>query len=168
MSVKEIPVEPKEYFGLTILVDNEDFEHISQLNWHIHRHCNTFYSMRHIYVEGKRTCTLMHRDLLGLRKGDPNVDHIDGDELNNQNSNIRLATTHQNGENRRKSPTFKTSSKYKSVCWYKAGSCWRANIKIHGKSVHLGLFDIEENAAREYNAVALKYFGEFAKLNERV
>ena len=57
----------------------------------------------------------------------------------------------------------RTTSMYKGV-WKE--TAWRAGIKHDAKTIHLGSFKTEEEAARAYNEKALELFGEFAKLNE--
>ena len=50
--------------------------------------------------EGKVTTVLMHRQILGLLKGDRRTgDHADGDTLNNTNDNLRIASAAQNTQN---------------------------------------------------------------------
>ena len=89
------------------------------------------------------------------------VDHIDNNRLNNKVNNLRWATHQQNTMNKAKTTT-KTTSKYKGV-WKE--SKWRAGIKHNYKTIHLGYFETEEEAARAYNAKATELFGELAKLN---
>ena len=58
--------------------------------------------------------------------------------------------------------TTKTTSKYKGV-WKE--SKWRTGIRHNYKTIHLGSFETEAEAARAYNAKATELFGEFANLN---
>ena len=97
------------------------------------------------------------------------LDHIDGDPSNNSIDNIREATNQENGWNQKKRKSINnkpTSSKYKGVSWHKPTKKWLTQITIDGKTKHLGLFISEIKAALAYNKAAIKWFGEFAKLNE--
>ena len=76
------------------------------------------------------------------------IDHININPLDNRIENLRVVNTSQNNRNRNK---FKNcSSKYKGVFWNKLKSKWHAQIKINGKTKHLGLFDNEEDAYLAY------------------
>lgn len=90
------------------------------------------------------------------------IDHRDHDKLNNRLSNLRLATRSQNNANIRKS---RGSSKAKGVYWETKRKSFRAHVRFHGKSIHLGYFDIEDEAAHAYNKKAIELFGEYASLN---
>ena len=90
------------------------------------------------------------------------LDHIDGDQLNNNIENLRAVTLSQNQWNRKKIKI--TSSKYKGVT--KRSKKWEVCIKINKKSIYLGLFNSEIDAAIAYNEKAIELFGEYAKLNE--
>jgi len=90
------------------------------------------------------------------------VDHVNGDGTDNLVSNLRLATPTQNSHN--SAGVTATSSKYKGVTWAAHANKWRAQLRRNGKS-HIGYFTSERAAALAYNAVALKYHKEFARLN---
>jgi group I intron endonuclease len=57
------------------------------------------------------------------------------------------------------------TSKYIGVCWCKQNKTWKANIKVNGRKIHLGVFQDEESAARAYDEAAVKYRGASAKIN---
>lgn len=91
-------------------------------------------------------------------------DHKDRDFLNNQKENLRKCTQSLNMANRSKYGKY--SSKYKGVSFCVRDDCWRAHIKINGKSKSLGTFMTEVGAAKAYNSAASTAFGEFAVLNK--
>lgn len=107
-----------------------------------------------------------HRIVFYLKTGiDPQQNIIDHQNGLNDPTTVRLATSSQNGANAQKR-TKKTTSKYKGVCWREDSLSWRARITINRKRHSLGCFPTEAEAAAAYNEAALKYFGDFARLND--
>ena len=94
----------------------------------------------------------------------PDVDHIDRNKANNSIDNLRWSTTSENLMNSTKRAF--TSSIYKGVCFEKRRNLWMARINVNSKSVFLGYFTSEREAAEAYNTAATEHFGEFAKLND--
>lgn len=141
--------------GLFAMVDDEDYPTMSKLSWGIVRNRGSIYCINKGW--------LMHR-LIMKTPIDMFCDHIDGNGLNNQKSNLRNCSHQQNMWNRRKNKN--STSQYKGVSRYKNGK-WLVHIKNPktNKVEHIGLFEKEVNAALAYNQVATKYFGEFAHLN---
>jgi hypothetical protein len=91
------------------------------------------------------------------------VDHINGNGLDNRRCNLRVVTHAENLANR---PGWKqSSSKYKGVTFFKRDQKWQAKICPKGKTIHLGYFEDEKEAAHEYNKAAILHFGEMAVLN---
>jgi hypothetical protein len=161
--MKKIPLSQ----GKFTLVDDADFEWLSQWKWHAKRDTNTFYAVRnteYLIDNGikKRRVVQMHRQILGLT--DPKIygEHWDGDGLNNQRSNLRPATNSENQKNKKPRGT----SKYLGVSWSKSSRKWISHIAINGKAKHLGLFTDEIQAALKYNEYARIHHGDFARLNE--
>jgi AP2 domain len=150
------------------LVDDADYERVSQFKWYaLETPCGAFYACRTKRLpNGGKTSQLMHRFILGLHSSRRKGDHKDGDGLNNQRNNLRRCSSSQNSRNCRKQRTGR-SSRYKGVRWHKRDKVWTAQIQIHvsGESKFLGHFEVEEDAARAYDAAARKYFGRFARLN---
>lgn len=92
------------------------------------------------------------------------VDHKNGDALDNRRDNLRLATYAQNAYNKKKTRT-KTSSRFIGVCFSKKTGKWTAYLRFQGKRIWLGQFDNEIDAAKAHDRAAIKYHGEFARLN---
>lgn len=109
----------------------------------------------------ERKIFYLHREVLGNPE-DKIVDHITGDVLDNRKVNLRVCSIK---ENIRNSKSQEGSSKYKGVSWSTERNRWQAGIKVDRKRISLGRFLKEEDAARAYDEAALKYFGEFARLN---
>lgn len=123
--------------GFYALIDDEDFELVSNWKWFAHKSRNTYYA-----VSTNKQAVKMHRVILGLprlnditgHKGTV-VDHIDGNGLNNQRNNIRVVT---NAENVRKSVLYATNtSGLKGVHFETRTSLWHARGVINGKRTEL-------------------------------
>lgn len=96
-----------------------------------------------------------------------NVDHKNGNQLDNRMENLRGATPEQNGFNRRKkfNALKPPTSIFKGVHKKAPHRNWSAAIAKGGQSFHLGSFKTEEEAAKAYDEKARELFGEFAHLN---
>jgi len=105
----------------------------------------------------------LHRLIMNA-PDDVEVDHADGNRLDIRKKNLRVATHAENQRNTGK-PITNTSG-YKGVSWRKANNKWTAYIGVDGKPVWLGYFSNKKDAAMAYNEAAIKYYGEFARLNE--
>lgn len=139
------------------IVDDLDYERLAAHKWYAEKNRDrTFYARR--YSAGKRIH--MHHEVLSPPPG-MFTDHIDGNGLNNQRSNLRIATLTQNNANRRK---LRGASRYLGVSPTKRGK-WRMQIRTPSGRI-TKYNDTEEAAAISYNAYASRVHGEFAKLNQ--
>ena len=154
--------------GKVALVDDEDYERLAAHKWYARaksRYGLTYYAMRRCCNPDIHTTTVrMHRVIMDAPPG-MQVDHINGNGLDNRRDNLRLATHSQNQANRRYKAPGK-SSQFLGVSWRKREKQWRAQIGINGKLRWLGRFDAEIDAALAYNEAALELHGEFASLND--
>lgn len=158
---KQIPLSRGQF----ALVDDEDYAWLNQYKWTWQpptKNRQTGYAYRREYPSNKSI--LMHRLILDAPKG-MQVDHINGDGLDNQRQNLRLATNRQNHFNLPKRQDGETSN-YKGVYLAPSGYGWVAQIRADEQHIHLGTFPTQREAAIAYNAAALQYHGEFARLND--
>jgi len=135
--------------GKVALVDDNDFERLNRHKWCVQTTRHTFYAIRQMRFElgGKQKTIYMHREILNFPKGKL-TDHVDGNGLNNQRSNLRTVTLRQNLQNRH----AVKSSRYPGVYRFKYRNFqkWRAKIDVDGKRIFLGFFDSEEEAFDAY------------------
>jgi hypothetical protein len=163
--MKKIPLSQGQY----TLVDDGDFEWLSKRKWYASKDYNTFYALREVQKNYKSKNLLMHREIMKAPKG-MQVDHIDGNGLNNQKSNLRLCTPAQNQRNRRLNKN--NTSGYRGVCWFKDHAKWSAYFYIRrpddpkrSKRIHIGFFDDPIEAAHAFDKAVIEQFDEFAKTN---
>lgn len=118
--------------GKVALVDDEDFDNISKSSWHCTKNGYAAHGVGDPNKKRKTNIYLMHRELLSAPKG-LDVDHVNGDKLDNRRINLRLCKHSDSTKNIgfRKNVT----SEYKGVHWDKAKQKWCARIKINYKHV---------------------------------
>lgn len=152
--------------GKISLVDDEDFEYLNKWKWYYKK---GYATRSGLTQNGKQTKLSMHRVLMNTPVG-MHTDHIDGDTLNNQKYNLRICTPGQNQMNKKKMSNGK-ASKFKGVGIrkIKKNLYYRTQILAEGKYISKYFPftpDGEILAAKAYNELATKHFGEFACLNE--
>ena len=144
--------------GKLAIVDDEDYEYLNQWKWRI---SSSGYARRNSKSNNKLIEIRLHRVITNCPE-DKQVDHINGNRLDNRKENLRICTHKQNSYNKSKKRTNKSG--YKGVYWCTTSKKWRSRIACDGKEIHLGYFDDIKEAAIHYNNAALKYHGEFANL----
>jgi hypothetical protein len=154
--------------GLFAIVDDDDYEVLMTHKWCAHRFGTRFYADSGKSVNGKIKGFLMHRVIMNVTNPKIQVDHINGNTLDNRRENLRKCTNSENCRNAKMKST--NTSGYKGVRPHvvrkKDGKqVWRAMICVDGKDRGLGLFLDKKEAARAYNKAAMRFYGNFAKLN---
>ena len=146
--------------GKVALVDDSDYQSIASHSWsaYISPKKRIWYASARI--NGKTV--ILSRFIMG---NPPNmeVDHINGNGLDNRRINLRVVTHSQNCKNRSKN--FNSRSRFKGVVFHKHRGKWWARIQSDGKKYSLGLHETEEAAALAYNDAARALHKDFAKLN---
>lgn len=154
--MKKIPLTK----GFETIVDDEDFEWLAPKKWR----CNTGgYAVTTTKVGRVTKNHAMHRMIMTPPPGFC-VDHKNGNRLDNRRSNLRLATKQQNCANR--GPIARNKTGVKGVYRYSETAKWFAAIRVDGKDIKLGFFSDIADAAAAYNEAAIRYFGDFAWLND--
>lgn len=152
--------------GKWAIVDDEDFDRLSEFRWQATRGLTTWYAKRSYYIKGsspaKWGIELMHRVVIDAKPG-MLVDHINHNGLDNRKENLRACSTSQNQGNRRKSKSNKSG--YKGVAWHPLVNKWEVRIRKDRRQVTIGYFTNKKAAARAYDEAATRLFGEYALLN---
>lgn len=152
----EILITSKKHGDKTLIIDDDDYQLVSNRHWTLNKSRNTFY----LLSQRPKPVIALHRLLMGFPEG-LQVDHVNGNGLDNRRSNLRLATNKQNCANQ----VSPRGRKYKGVYYESSSKKFKAHIRVNNVLKNLGRYRTEEQAALAYNKAAIKYFGEFAKLN---
>jgi hypothetical protein len=146
--------------GYIAVVDSNDPKKPWMFKWHARVAyrpdglVRTVYAQRWTYEKGKRRVLQLHRFLLGVSNPAIEIDHLDGNGLNNRRKNLRKATTAQNKHNRKDQD---------GVFWDTYRNKWVAAIKYNGKRKFLGRFTRKEDALLARKKAATLYHKEFAR-----
>ena len=141
------------------IVDDDDFERISQYNYYF----NGKYPCRNKLISKDKYKTwYIHWDVIGKPEIPFQIDHRDGNRLNNSKTNLRMCSNEQNSYNRHILPRNKSG--YRGVSWVKNARKWRSQIYFKRKQIYLGLFSSKEDAIMVYNDAAKKYHKEFTSV----
>jgi hypothetical protein len=145
-----------------VLVDDIDYERLIKHKWYFN---GKYVCRNNRKINGKHlkpAQIYLHREIMNPPIG-MEVDHKDGNRLNNQRSNLRICTDVENTRNR--SMANKNYTGFKGVSLNKKTGSFVARIRFGGKRISLGYYKKPEEAYRAYKDGVLKYHGEFANPN---
>ena len=149
--------------GKSAIIDDEDFERVNQFKWNTDGKLRLYAKRIEYKTRDKWKKIYMHRFILRITDPTISVDHKNGNTLDNQKHNLRVATPSQNAANSKLHSTNKSG--YRGVSFDKKRNKWYASICVNGKTKNLGLFATAPDAAYAYDLEAINCFGEFAKTN---
>jgi hypothetical protein len=147
--------------GGETMVDDADYRRLSQYRWHLD--IGGYVIRSGPRINGHQRSVFMHREVLRLSL-DFKSDHWDGNPLNNQRANLRVASPRQNSGNAKLRSDNRIGFKGVSTAVRK-NDPYYASICDHGVRVHLGIFPSPEQAAQAYDEAARRVFGTFARVN---
>lgn len=151
LSMKKIPLSQ----GLFAVIDEIDFDWLNNWKWSAHKSKNVYYAERHGNIKMHRVIMerilveLKNFELLNKFKKHPmlyQIDHVDGNGLNNIRNNLRIVTNRVNSQNKH----VEMTSCFPGVSWADHAEKWRARIQVDGKYKHLGYFVDEKKAYLTY------------------
>lgn len=152
--------------GMRCKVDDEDFVELSKYKWCVSKSSCAYYAVRGEWQPKTKNTKVfyMHRLIVRAIEG-MQVDHINGDTLDNQKSNLRICQAFENQRNMRP-----RASGTKGIHFNKRRAHmktpWHAYITVNRKRNHIGYFETEKEAQDAYNQEAKRLFGEFASVVE--
>ncbi len=148
--------------GFHTIIDAADAALVAPYRWHAHRREKLVYAGTNVRgKDGRLRSVKMHQLLLGS----PQVDHVDGDGLNNRRSNLRPCTAAQNACNRRRREGSKSSFYGVTYDPSNPDKPWRARAMMNGVKWGGRRFRTEIEAAIFRDDIARQAQGEFARLN---
>ncbi len=148
-----IPLGVDGSSGMSATIDESDLSVIAGYTWSYNR-ANGYA----VYTNRKNPLR-MHRLIVNAPQG-MEVDHINGDRLDNRRCNLRLATKAENVRNQKLHKNNTTG--FKGVCWDKRGKTFNAKIMLNRKTINIGRYETAEEAYAAYCKSAAELFGEFA------
>lgn len=146
--------------GKVALISKSDLPLVSRFKWY---YGGAGYAERMSKdPDGKRIAIRLHRFLVGSPEG-MQVDHINGDRLDNRRENLRVCTAAENRRNITKISS--NTSGFRGVSFAKREQNWEAYLWVNNKKVHLGRHATAEEAARAFDDGARKYHGAHGRYN---
>jgi len=150
--------------GLMAIVDKEDLEILASKKWFAFSKGGSWYAARTEGYGAKKRTIYMHRLLLAAKVGEE-IDHANGNSLDNRKQNLRLCTHRENIRNQKLRRDNKIRLKGVHLIRKLLPRRWKAEIVLDDRKVTIGYFTTAIEAARAYDAAAIEHFGAFARTN---
>jgi hypothetical protein len=146
----------------SVIIDDEDYQRIMEnMKWTPSNNGrNKIYFYKAKQKDNKITWISLHRFIVGALPGQE-VDHINGNTLDNRKINLRLCDRQHNNFNMPMRKNNKTG--LKGVSTYFNTPYFIARINVNGKTIQLGVFNTPEEAHKAYCVASKKYHGEFGR-----
>lgn len=146
-----------------VMIDDDTSIDITKYNWHVDqkgyvKRCTTIGGRG-----GKPVDIYLHRAILGIDDSNIKVDHRNGDKLNCQSNNLRIATNGQNSMNSRIQRN--NTSGHPGVGFDVSKGKWLAYITANGRRMKLGAYTNIDDAIMARQNAEIKYFGEFRRIH---
>jgi len=146
----EICIYRGENLFCKVKIDNEDCENIRRYKWYTN---NSGY----VNCKDNNFHLSLHRFILNVPDGYV-VDHINHDPLDNRKCNLRICMQFENMHNIGKVRDSNKSG-VPGVCIFNQNNKWRAYLSINSKQIHLGYYNIIEDAIKAREEGEVKYYG---------
>ena len=143
-----------------VILDDVDLPLVAPLSWHV----NTYKERLHYAVHKNKRSVKMHRLILGVTDPKIQVDHINGNGLDNRRGNLRICTNSQNQMNARRKIGRSGFRGVKFLSDRKT-RCYQARIQVSGKQFLGPIRDTADEAAADYDNLSLRFHGEFGIRN---
>jgi len=149
--------------GLIGIISSQDKETFGAHKWcaSIRQDGQIYAIRRKVFPDGSSKLVTLHREIMGKSESHIQVDHINGNGLDNRRRNLRFCTPSQNSTNQKLRSTNTTGFRGVTREWGK----FVAKITIDGKSNTLLRSTSAKECALAYDRAATIQWGEFARLN---